>query len=78
MLLVTFEQMITNPLNIFAIIFAAFGIATVLLAKKITKVVRKTETVEDNDKLLQNLKIAGICMIILAFVLLTIWGMDAL
>ena len=78
MLLVSFEQMITNPLSIFAIIFAAFGMATILLAKRITKLVRKTETVEEDDKLLRNLKIAGLCMVLLAFVLLFVWGMDAL
>ena len=78
MLLVSFEQMITNPLCIFSIIFAAFGIAVILLATKITKFVRKTETVDENDKLLSGLKIAGLVLILLAFVLLIIWGMEAL
>ena len=78
MLLGSFEQMITNPLCIFAILFAAVGIAIILLAPKITKVVRKTEVVDGTDKLLNGLKIAGLILILLAFVLLTIWGMEAL
>ena len=78
MLLVTFEAMITNPMCIFSIIFAAFGMALILLAKRITKVVRKSDTIDDNDKLYNTLKIVGVCLILLAFALLTIWGMDAL
>lgn len=78
MLLVTFLQMISNPLCICSIIFAAFGIAIVLISKRITKFVRKTDTVDEGDKLYTGLKIAGICLILLAFVLLTVWGLDAL
>ncbi|MGN1222346.1 MAG: hypothetical protein ACI4TT_03835 [Christensenellales bacterium] len=78
MLLVTFEAMITNPMCIFSIIFAAFGMAMILLAKRITKVVRKAETVNDDDKIYNGLKIAGVCLILLAFALLTMWGMEAL
>ena len=78
MLLVTFEAMITNPMCIFSIIFAAFGMAIILLAKRITKLVRKTETLNDDDRLYNTLKIVGVCLILLAFALLTIWGMDAL
>ena len=78
MLLVTFEAMITNPMCILSIIFAAIGMAMILLAKRITKVVRKAETINDDDKLYNTLKIVGVCLILLAFALLTIWGMDAL
>ena len=48
------------------------------MAKRITKVVRKSDTIDDNDKLYNTLKIVGVCLILLAFALLTIWGMDAL
>lgn len=78
MLLVTFEQMITNPLCILAILSVAFGMACTLLAKKITKVVKKIDTVEDNDKMYFGFVIAGVSLILLGFVFLTIWGMGAL
>ncbi len=74
MLLVTFKEMISNPIVILAIILAGCGVATTLLAKKITKTVRKTETISQDDKLLLGLKIAGLAAILLGFVCLFIWG----
>ena len=75
MLLVTFVEMISNPMVICAIILAAVGIAMSLLATKITKTVRKSATVAEDDKLLLGLKIAGIALILFAFLLLFLWGM---
>ena len=75
MLLVTFVEMISNPMVICAIILAAVGIAMSLLATKITKTVRKSATVAEDDKLLLCLKIAGIALILFAFLLLFLWGM---
>lgn len=78
MLLVTFGEMISNPLTIAAILFASFGIAISMMATKITKLYRKTEEVSKDDKLLLGLKIAGLILILLAFVMLLIWGSQAL
>lgn len=78
MLLVTFEQMISSPLTIAAIIFASFGIALSMLATKITKAVRKTQEVSRDDKLLLGLKITGLILILLGFVMLLIWGAQEL
>lgn len=78
MLLVSFTEMILNPIVICAIILAAFGIAVSLLASKITKVVRKTTEVNPEDKLLLGLKIAGLLLIVLGFVFLFIWGLGGL
>lgn len=78
MLLVSFESFISNPLSILAIVCVAFGITALLLAGKIARVVRKTETIDKQDKLFVGIKIAGVVLILLGFVLLTIWGMEAL
>ena len=77
MLLVSFESFISNPLSILAIVCVAFGITALLLAGKIARVVRKTETIDKQDKLFVGIKIAGVVLILLGFVLLTIWGMEA-
>lgn len=76
MLLVTLGSMLSNPIVIAAIILAAFGIACSLLATKITRSVRKTEKIAQDDKLLLGLKIAGLVLILLAFVCLFFWGLQ--
>ncbi|HAJ77815.1 MAG TPA: hypothetical protein DCO89_01950 [Clostridiales bacterium] len=74
MLLESFLSVISNPLYIVAIIFASLGIACALIAKKVTKVVRKTEEVKPDDKLLLVLKLAGLALILFGFILLVIGG----
>ena len=74
MLLVSFLEMITNPLTIAAIICASFGISISMMATRITKMYRKTNEVSKEDKVLIGLKIAGLILIMLAFVFLLIWG----
>lgn len=72
MLLVTLISMLSNPIVICAIIFAAFGLAVSLLSNKITKTVRKSDSINPDDKILLSCKIIGLGLILLGFVLLFI------
>lgn len=78
MLLEDFGKVIGDPIYIFAIIFAALGIACALIAKRVTKMVRKTDEVKPDDKLLITLKIVGLVLILAGFVLLMIGGFTKL
>lgn len=77
MLLVTFVNMISHPIVITAIILAALGIACSLLATKVTKSIRKTENISQDDKILIGMKIAGLTLILLGFIFLFFWGTGA-
>ena len=78
LLLESFEKVITDPIYIASIIFAALGIAVALIAKKVTKVVRKTEQVDPKDKLFLMLKLIGLGMILAGFLLLMLGGLTKL
>lgn len=78
MLLEDFLSVLGDPIYVLAIIFASVGIACALLAKKITRLVRKTETVKPDDKVLLGMKIAGLALILVGFVLLMIGGFTRL
>ncbi len=75
MLLESFAKVISDPIYIISIILAALGIACALIAKKITKVVRKTEEVKPDDKLYLMLKLAGLGLILIGFILLVFGGL---
>lgn len=74
MLLESFGSVLSNPLYVVAIILASLGLACALIAKKVTKLVRKTDEVKSDDKLLLILKLAGLALILLGFILLVIGG----
>lgn len=78
MLLESFAKVIQDPVYISAIILAALGVACALIAKKITKLVRKTDDIKPDDKLLLELKLAGLALILAGFVLLFIGGVTKL
>ena len=78
LLLESFEGVITDPIYIASIIFAALGIACALIAKKVTKVVRKTEQVDPKDKLYLMLKLVGLGLILAGFLLLILGGLTKL
>ena len=78
MLLEKLGKVLSDPIYIVAIVFAAVGIATALIAKRVTMLVRKTKEVKSDDKLLIMLKIAGLALILFAFVLLMIGGLSKL
>ena len=72
MLLIPLGKVLTNPIYIFAMALAALGIACALLAKKITRLVRKTQEVSPDDKLLLYMKVAGLAGILAGCMLLVI------
>lgn len=76
MLLENLGKVLSDPIYIVAIVFAAVGIALALIAKRVTMLVRKTKEVKPDDKLLIMLKIAGLALILFAFVLLMIGGLS--
>lgn len=78
MLLEKLGKVLSDPIYIVAIVFAAVGIAMALIAKRVTMLVRKTKEVKPDDKLLIMLKIAGLALILFAFVLLMIGGLSKL
>ena len=75
MLLESFATVISDPIYIISIILASLGIACALIAKKVTKVVRKTEEVKPDDKLYLLLKLAGLGLILVGFILLVLGGL---
>ena len=78
MLLEEFAKVISDPIYILAIILAAVGIACALLAKRVTKLVRKTDDVQPSDKVLIGMKLVGLALILAGFVLLMIGGFTRL
>ena len=78
MLLEDFGRVIGDPVYICAIIFAALGIACALIAKRITKMIRKTDDVKPDDKILIGLKLASLALILVGFVFLMIGGFTKL
>lgn len=78
MLLEEFGKVISDPMYILAIILASIGVACALLAKRMTKFIRKTEDVQPSDKILVGMKLAGLVLILAGFVLLMIGGLTRL
>ncbi len=58
------------PMYLAGIIIAIVGLSLGILAKRITRVVRKSNTVENNDKILISLKLVGLILLFLALILL--------
>ena len=69
---VTFKEFIQKGNVICGIILAILGVATWLLAKHITKAVRKTETFKPNDSVLIGSKVVGLVGILLGMILIAI------
>lgn len=58
------------PMFTAGIVLAVLGVAIGVLAKRITRVVRKSNIVENNDKILISLKLVGLVLLFLALILL--------
>lgn len=71
---ITFGEALSSPLIIVAIISAAFGIACVMLAKKVAVAVTKNPDVKPDDRTYVGMRIAGLVLIMIGFVLLFVWG----
>lgn len=53
-----------------SIILGALGFAVICLAKRITKTVRKTNFISSDDKLYIILKVVGLILVLIAFLVL--------
>lgn len=53
-------------------VFMSFGVALLLLAQKITMVVRKSDSIDKNDKLLTTLKFVGLGLILLGMIVMVL------
>ena len=65
-----FLDTILKPEFLTSIILGAIGFAIICLAKRITKTVRKTNVIPDDDKLYIVLKVVGLIFVVIAFVVL--------
>ena len=72
MLGVSLIQFLSNPLIIVGLILLAFGIATVCLAKRITRVARQTNRVDQNDKIYVAFKVVGLLLMVAGFVFVAV------
>lgn len=59
-----------------SIILGALGFAVICLAKRITKTVRKTNLIAPDDKVYITIKIIGLILVVLAFVVLMVAGLE--
>ncbi len=61
---------------IIAMCFAVIGVAIAVLAKRITRTIRKRNNIEDNDKILILFKAASLVLIFVAFLILSYKKVD--
>lgn len=69
---VTLVEFLQRPNVLVAIFLAVIGIALAILSRRITRSVRKTKDIADNDGLLVGLKITGLVMILIGLILMII------
>ena len=72
MLGVSLIQFLSNPLIIVGLILLAFGIATVCLAKRITRVARQTNKVDHSDRIYVAFKVVGLLLMVAGFVFVAV------
>ena len=60
-----------------SILLGALGFAVICLAKRVTKTVRRTNFISSDDKLYIALKLIGVALIVVAFIILFIVGVSA-
>jgi len=60
-----------------SVLLGALGFAVICLAKRITKTIRKTNLIAPDDKIYITIKIIGLILVVLAFVVLLIASINA-
>jgi hypothetical protein len=58
------------PVIIVALACAILGVALVILAKRITRMVRKSDSVQDNDNVLISLKAIGLILLFVSVLII--------
>lgn len=72
LLAVTLIEYLQRPNVILSVMLAVFGVAFALLAKRITRAIRKTKDVRDDDAILVVLKIIGLMLILVGLILMVV------
>lgn len=65
-----FKKFFSMPAVWVAMILCMVGVALVILARRITRVVKNIDKVEDNDRTLVTIKCIGIVLLVLTVVIL--------
>ena len=65
-------EMIQSVEIIIGICFAVLGVATSILARRITRIIRKRNEVDDNDSCLVTIKVVGLVFMLVAFLILVL------
>lgn len=60
-----------------SIILGALGFALICLAKRITKTIRKTNFISGDDRIYISFKLAGLILVVLAFLILLVASLNA-
>ena len=60
-----------------SIILGALGFAVICLAKRITKTIRKTNIISPEDKVYIALKLVGLILVVLAFIVLLVSSLSS-
>lgn len=60
-----------------SIILGALGLAVIVLAKRITKTIRKTNFITPDDKIYIIIKVIGLILVVIAFVVLLLASLNA-
>lgn len=66
----SFKRFFSMPQVWIAMIICVVGVALVLLARRITRVVKNTDDIKDNDRTLVTIKCVGIVLLCLTVVIL--------
>lgn len=69
-----FLRRIQMPAIIVALAFAIVGVALALLARRIARVVRKSDEIADNDAILISLKVVGLVFLFVAVLIIVFRG----
>jgi len=65
---VSLIEFLNQPLIIVGLILLAFGLATVVLAKRVTRVARQDDKVDNDDKIYTAFKITGLILMMAGFI----------
>ena len=60
-----------------SIILGAIGFAVICLARRITKTVRKTNFIASDDRVYISIKLIGLVLVVVAFILLMVGSLQA-
>ncbi|MBE5746026.1 MAG: hypothetical protein E7359_01930 [Clostridiales bacterium] len=74
---VTLLETLTKVEFLTSIILGSIGLAIICLAKRITKTIRKTNFIMPDDKIFITIKVVGLILVVIAFIVLMISSLMA-